>query len=283
VRNKSAHPWARSTVRARVTEVTIMTPIKRGFIPGEYRTYEERLRSLLSSLNDRANKGVPTPISAIATIHFARWFIVRPEQYLRYSSVPGLAYEVPPQAGFPSDDPHAAAPTLPHSILADYQPDYRPADDTSELPTLPSWLVFTSNYDGDLKAYIRMFSERIAGEMDRIWSHCEGYPVAGANDFERFWLYVRAHQIETNAFFAAYPELSTARVQQLRVFKDHFDAFVARTRDRDGRSVAEIGALFDEFIAENQAYTKDFPDDEGLYDQEQTKRLAEIRKWRRQP
>jgi hypothetical protein len=119
--------------------------------------------------------------------------------------------------------------------------------------------------------------------MDRIWANCEGYPLAGAKDFERFWLYVRAHQIETNAFFAAYPSLSTARVQQLRVFKDQFDAFVARTRGPDGKSVANIAALFDTFVMEQQAYTKAFPDDAGLYDDEQTDRLSELRKWRRNP
>lgn len=277
------YPWAASIVRGRVTEVTVLTPIKRGFIPGEYRTYEERLRSLLTSLNERANAGVPTPISAIATIHFARWFIIRPEQYLRYSSVAGVAYE--PSARPPGPDVHASPQTLPQSVPAVYSPDYRPVEQstTEEAPILPSWLVFTSNYDGDLKAYIRMFSERIAGEMDRIWSNCEGYPIAGAKDFERFWLYVRAHQIETNAFFAAYPDLSVARVQQLRVFKDQFDAFVARTRGRDGRSVADIAALFDAFVMEQQAYTKAFPDDAGLYDDEQSDRLSELRKWRRNP
>ena len=275
------HPWATSIVRDRVTEVTVLTPVKRGFIPGEYRTYEERLRSLLASLNDRANAGIPTPISAIATIHFARWFIIRPEQYLRYSAVKGVEYE--PSAP-PNGDPHASPPTLPPNVPAPYSPDYRLADKmpAADAPVLPSWLVFTSNYDGDLKAYIRMFSERIASEMDRIWSNCEGYPRAGAKDFERFWLYVRAHQIETNAFFAAYPDLSVARVQQLRVFKDQFDAFVARTRGPDGKSVDDIAALFDEFVIEQQAYTKNFPDDAGLYDDEQTDRLSELRKWRRQ-
>ncbi len=275
------HPWATSIVRGRVTEVTVLTPIKRGFIPGEYRTYEERLRSLLASLNDRANAGIPTPISAIATIHFARWFIIRPEQYLRYSAVKGVEYEPAPQTGA---DPHASPPTLPPSVPMPYSPDYRLADKmpAADAPVFPSWLVFTSNYDGDLKAYIRMFSERIASEMDRIWSNCEGYPRAGAKDFERFWLYVRAHQIETNAFFAAYPDLSVARVQQLRVFKDQFDAFVARTRGPDGKSVGDVAALFDEFVIEQQAYTKNFPDDAGLYDNEQTDRLSELRKWRRQ-
>jgi hypothetical protein len=273
----SKHPWATSIVRSRVTEVTVLTPIKRGLIPGELRTWEERLRHTLLSLNTRANEGVPTPISAIATIHFARWFIVRPEQYLRYSKVGGVDYE----SVAPPADPLAGPPTLPHSIVKTYDHDYREQPLPDDAPVLPSWLVFTSNYDGDLKAYIRMFSERIASEMDRIWSHCEGFPVSGARDFERFWLYVRAHQIETNAFFAAYPDLSTARVQQLRAFKDHFDAFVARTRGPGGKSVEGIGELLDAFILEHQAYTKDFPDDAGLYDFEQTKRNSELKKWHR--
>ncbi|MCE9521682.1 MAG: hypothetical protein K8S25_04530 [Alphaproteobacteria bacterium] len=272
------HTWATSTVRGRVTEVTVLTPIKRGFVPGEYRTYEERLRSLLASLNERANNNVPTPISAIATIHFARWFIVRPEQYLRYSSVAGVAYE--PSGPLPPD-PTATPATLPRSFPAEYDPDHRLSEAGADPTILPTWLVFTSNYDGDLKAYIRMFSERIAGEMDRIWSNCESYPTSGARDFEKFWLYVRAHQIETNAFFAAYPNMSTARVNQLRVFKDHFDAFVSRTRGPDGRSIGDIGALFDEFIAEQREYTKDFPGEGGLYDDEQSERIAETKKWRR--
>src|SRR5262245_31970971 len=117
------HPWATSIVRGRVTEVTVLTPIKRGFIPGEYRTYEERLRQLLTSLNERANAGLPTPISAIATIHFARWFIIRPEQYLRYSSVAGIAYEAPPASAL-GPDPNASPPTLPHRVPAAYSPDY---------------------------------------------------------------------------------------------------------------------------------------------------------------
>jgi hypothetical protein len=204
--------------------------------------------------------------------------MVRPEQYLRYSDVPGVTYETAtPQ----TPDPTASPPTLPHKFPADYDPDYRLADAPADPAILPTWLVFSSNYDGDLKGYIRMFSERIASEMDRIWSNCEGYPLGGARDFEKFWLYVRAHQIETNAFFAAYPNLTTARVNQARVFKDHFDAFVARTRGPDGKSIADIGAMFDEFIAEQQAYTKDFPGDGGLYDDEQSDRIAELRKWRR--
>jgi hypothetical protein len=275
----SPYPWATSIVRSRVTEVTVLTAIKRGFIPGEYRTYEERLRNLLQSLNERANKNIPTPISIIATIHFARWFIVRPEQYLRYSSIPGIVYE--DDGSKRPADPTASPPTLRHSVPAPYDPDYRDSSAGTEPPILPSWLVFTSNYDGDLKAYIRMFSEQIAGEMDRVWSNCEGYPLAGARDFEKFWLYVRAHQVETNAFFAAYPQMSTPRVNQARVFKDQFDAFVARTRGPDGRSVPEIGALFDEFIAEQQEYTRNFPGDGGLYDEEQSERIAELRKWRR--
>ena len=176
------HPWATSIVRGNVTEVTILTPVKRGLIPGELRTYEERLRTLLASLNDRANNNVPTPISMIATIHFARWFLVRPEQYLRYSQIPGLRYE---GDGKPPNDPTASRPTLPHNVPVDYEPDYRPAGSGGEPFVLPTWLIFTSNYDyneeGDwtdpdslpVRLGVRMFS--------RLHEMCELHKLDGAD------------------------------------------------------------------------------------------------------
>ena len=63
-----------------VTELTLFTPIKLGPIPGERRTYEERLRQELASVQRRVDMKLNTPISIIPTIHFARWLILRPEQ-----------------------------------------------------------------------------------------------------------------------------------------------------------------------------------------------------------
>ena len=215
--------WARSTTLGGATEVTLLTPIMPGLVPGEKRTYEQRLASALESVQRRVLQRIPTPIGAMPTIHFARWLILRPAQYLHYSTID-------------------------------------PAD-----PSLRSWLFFTSNFDGQLKDYLREFSVFLGEDVDRIWGNCEHWPKAGSRGFEEYWDYAKQHQIPTHAFYAAYPELSVGRIRQLQRFKRAFDELVARTRRPDGTSIDGIGPLLDRFLAENTVYPGDFPQEGGTY------------------
>src|SRR6266568_3217270 len=208
--------WVESKNVGGVSEVTLLTPIKKGFIPGEGRTYEQRLHQALTSTQERIANGYPTAISTIPTIHFARWLILRPQQY--------LCGDVDPQGRL----------TYGATNLA---------DDTAiklEMEKLTSWLFFTSN--------------------------CEGYPAKGASrDFDGFWAYAKKYQLTTHAFYNAYPGLSVPRIHQLAAFKDLFDAFVARTRDGDGRSIDGLAEAFDQFVAETACFPSAFPDAGGMY------------------
>jgi hypothetical protein len=246
------YPWAQSKTVGGVTELTLFTPIKPGPIPGERRTYEERLRQELASVQRRVDRSLNTPISLVPTIHFARWLILRPEQYLQGACFPANAP--------PTLDPYTPAGQPTH--------DYR----------FRSWLFFTSNFDGDLKDYLREFSSFLASDVDRVWGNCEGYPEGGSLDFDAYWQYAKHFQIPTDAFFNAYPGLTVPRIHQLALFKKRFEAFVRATRDADGRSIEGIGDLLDRFIVENQAYTADFPAIGGSYDEDQRGRTAELRK-----
>lgn len=216
--------WARSKTVGRMTEVTLFTPIRQGLVPGEGRTYEQRLAAALDSVQQRVEARVPTPISVMPTIHFARWLILRPAQYLQYSGV-----------------------------------------DLKANPTLHSWLFFESNFDGELKDYLREFSVFLSDDVDRIWGNCEGWPTGGSHDFEAYWDYAKRHQITTRAFYAAYPEITVGRIRQLERFKRAFDQLIARTRNPDGTTVAEVSRLLDEFLAENTVYPSDFPTEGGVY------------------
>jgi hypothetical protein len=73
-----------------------------------------------------------------------------------------------------------------------------------------SRLLFTSNFDGTWEKYLRDFVELAAEGLDKIWSNCVDYP--GAKPYEAFAKYVRAHQVETNLFYAAYPDASVPTV-----------------------------------------------------------------------
>jgi hypothetical protein len=239
--------WVTSKSVGGVSEVTLLTPIKKGLVPGELRTYEQRLDTELQLVQQRIDQGVPTPIGHLPTIHFARWLILRPIQYLYCDK--GQLY-CDREANLRSHQ----APT---------ETDARKVK--VDLDTLTSWLLFTSNFDGDMKTYLRDFSVVLGEDVDRIWGNCEGYPPGGARDFDAYWAYAKRYQLTTDAFSNAYPGLSVPRIHQLAVFKELFDAFVARTRGPDGRSVAGLPEAFDRFIAETATIPGGFPDAGGIY------------------
>jgi hypothetical protein len=151
----------------KVTELTIVTPIKEGFVENEYRTYRQRLEQGLGGMQERIDAGLPTPPSLVPTIHFARWFVLSRQLLAQ----------------------------LTHSSVG-----------TRDL------LVFESNFDGDAKQYLRDFSLIIPDDIDRVWSNCDGYPALGCRDFDPFWDYARAHQVEALAFAPRYPSVTTRDV-----------------------------------------------------------------------
>jgi hypothetical protein len=224
--------WVESKMVGGVSEVTLLTPIKKGLVPGEGWTYEQRLHAELNSIQKRVIEGYPTPIHRVPTIHFARWLILRPQQYL----------------------------------YCDVKDGRLPGGEPIRLEDLTSWLLFTSNFDGDMKAYLRDFAVFLGDDVDRIWGHCEGYPPLGSQgDFDGYWAYAKKYQVTTQAFYNAYPGLSVPRIHQLQVFKELFDDFVARTRRPDGRSIEGLADAFDQFVVETASFCSRFPDSGGIY------------------
>jgi hypothetical protein len=260
---RSSVKWAESKTLGVVSELSLLTPITPGRIPGERRTYEERLRDHLDSLQRREAASIPSFVRPITMIHFARWLIIRPEQYLQYSNVERVKYYEDQQTRgmTPGSLRHTPVP-----IDGYFEPPagrFEMGTEEVPPPRFLSWLLFVTTFDGDLKAYVRHVVQTIGEDVDRIWGNCYDYP--GTKDFEQFWLYARRHHINTDAFYAAYPTLTVPRIHQLRVFKDRFDDFIARTRNPDGTSRDGIGPLLDEFLRANLQYTIDFPATGGTY------------------
>jgi hypothetical protein len=217
--------WVDSKTIGGVTEVTLLTPIKQGIIPGETRNYEQRLNDELANLCARVVGGIPNPIMQVPTIHFGRWLIVVPAQYL-------------------SCDMEWVNP----------------------LHTFRSWLLFMSEFDGDMKTYLDDFSSILGDDVDRIWGNCEGYPSEGARDLDAFWAYAKRYQLTTQAFYNAYPGVSVPRVHELVRFRQLFDDFVAATRKQDGTSIDNLPAEFDRFLDEALSFPQNFPARGGVYE-----------------
>ena len=261
----------------------MLSPIRKGVVPGERRTYEERLRATIANLAKRHQQGIPTELDRVSTIHFGRMIIIRPEQYLFLSKVGGLDYhedDDEDDGGADGQDIRSGPPRLfPSSKVPKPLDDFRkieePADaaqgdeadeaqgDEANAPELRSWLLTLVEFDGELKSYMREIVHFMGLEFDRIFENCDFYPRS--KNFEEFWIWIRTFQITTDLFYATYRDLSVVRIRQLEAFKRRFDAFVARVRAPTGQLVRSMDELFDEFLRENQQYAAGFPAASGTY------------------
>lgn len=81
-------------------------------------------------------------------------------------------------------------------------------------------LVFFSNYDGTWDAYLDDFIERAADGLTGVWSNTEDFPRTrpvfrfGATDDRAFKQWTRAHQVDTQVWYSAYPDLTVAEINQ---------------------------------------------------------------------
>ncbi len=79
-------------------------------------------------------------------------------------------------------------------------------------------LLFFSNFDGSWEAYLGDFVDQAATGLTAVWSNTVGFPASrfllwdGARDEERFKNWTRAHQLETQVWYSAYPSLSVQNV-----------------------------------------------------------------------
>ncbi len=86
-------------------------------------------------------------------------------------------------------------------------------------------LLFTSNFDHSLEAYLRDFVRVMPDGMDKIWENCEGYPADGCRNFPEFLAFVQKFQVATTLFYAAYPTATVKDVIKALDVKAKADQF----------------------------------------------------------
>jgi hypothetical protein len=82
----------------------------------------------------------------------------------------------------------------------------------------PRRVLFTSYYDGSLESYMNDFIDKVAWVLNGVFGNESGYPQtrwlfgAGARDELGFKAFLRGHQIPTQAWYSAYPDLTAINV-----------------------------------------------------------------------
>ena len=103
-----------------------------------------------------------------------------------------------------------------------------------------SRLLFTSNFDGALDAYLDALRTGMGADADAVWGHCAGYP--GREEAAAFAAWLRAHQVESALFFGAYGDLTVAEV---RARLDARTRLIEFAMAAQGLPAAELQARFE--------------------------------------
>jgi hypothetical protein len=105
------------------------------------------------------------------------------------------------------------------------------------------YLVFETNFDGDLDTYLTRMTREIPDFVDSVWKHCVGYP--GVTDPAAFSAYMKKCQIETTFFFA---DVNDKTVQQNLKALQVQSALAHFIDVNQGKPAAEIQKLFGQLL-----------------------------------
>jgi len=79
-------------------------------------------------------------------------------------------------------------------------------------------VIFFSNFDSSWQSYLGDFIDKASSGLTAVWSNTKLYPrtkwlvTAGSRDAGRFLSWTRAHQLPTQVWYSAYPQLSVVNI-----------------------------------------------------------------------
>ena len=109
------------------------------------------------------------------------------------------------------------------------------------------YLIFESNFDGELESYLSDLATKASEEVHCVWQHCIGYP--GVQNVAAFIAYMKRCQVETTFYFA---DVNDKTVQQTLVALQRQSAVASFIEKNQGKPPAELQRAFGEFWARLQ-------------------------------
>ena len=91
-----------------------------------------------------------------------------------------------------------------------------------------SYLLFSSEHDGPVGAYLETIRGCMSREADAIWGHCVGYP--GSADAVGFAAYMLDHRVKAGTGAAAYPYVTVDEVRRSLDRRRRLAAFAVESR-----------------------------------------------------
>ena len=105
------------------------------------------------------------------------------------------------------------------------------------------YLIFESNFDGELEPYLKQLAAEASDEVHNIWQHCIGYP--GVQNVDAFIAYMKRCQVETTFYFA---DVNNKTVQQTLQALQTQSAVASFIEKNQGKPSEELQPAFIEFM-----------------------------------
>jgi hypothetical protein len=112
-------------------------------------------------------------------------------------------------------------------IVRDFHHDPSWGQRSEEHLDLP-YLIFTSNFDGDLDSYLDELCEQLAPEAKEIWGRCVGCPEHAQGAALK--AYLEHNQIDCGIFFAAYGDATVAAVKHSLLQRERMIEFAVASQ-----------------------------------------------------
>jgi len=106
------------------------------------------------------------------------------------------------------------------------------------------YLIFESNFDGELESYLKQLATEGRDEVHSIWQHCIGYP--GVQNVNSFIAYMKRCQVETTFYFA---DVNNKTVQQTLQALQTQSAVASFIEKNQGKPSEELQPAFIEFMS----------------------------------
>lgn len=105
------------------------------------------------------------------------------------------------------------------------------------------YLIFESNFDGELEPYLKQLATEAPDEVHNIWQHCIGYP--GVQNVAAFVAYMKRCQVETTFYFA---DVNNKTVEQTLQALQTQSAVASFIEKNQGKPPEELQPAFREFL-----------------------------------
>ncbi len=210
-----------SNINGKAYALTILSPIKNAYVPGAGGVAcADAIRDQLENWNLLQN----SPMARVPQTYLARFFVL--------------------------DDVFTQA--LPGACALDTTSDFLPlVPDGIRRAALPAedhlkskYLVFSSNFHGDLDAYLRGMWQAIAPEIQNVWQHC--YAFDAVKDAGDFVSYMKKCQLTAALFFVGSNDDPLEEQLKALYLKQEFSRFALESQ---GLPTAELKKRYQEFIA----------------------------------